>query len=395
MKTSDEAATLLQAVHRIADVVQRHADEAERNRRLSLPVVSALADAGLFRMGLPADLGGLEVSPLTFYRAIEAVAALDGSAGWCAFIGASSAFGGAFLSNEAAEEIYGRDSRVITGGSVAPVGKALVRDGGYVVSGRWPYASGCQHSSWLFAACQVIDGDRVRLTPAGAPEVRLACVPAGSVTILEDTWDVSGLAGTGSHDFTIDGVYVPGGYTLPLGPGMLRGKHYQGALYHSPLVGLLRLPTSAVALGIAQRAVQACMQLVKSKPAVIGTGVLRDQPLIQARMADAVALVNSGREWLHAVLERTWEVTARGPVSPRQRAELLLAALNATRRATEAVQSVYTIAGGSANYRRSSLQRSLRDIQAVTQHVGMAPQQYEEAGRMLLGLDSLQPLLRL
>ena len=167
MKTPDEAATLLQAVHRIADIVQCHADEAERNRRLSPPVVSALADAGLFRMGLPADLGGLEVSPLTFYRAIEAVAALDGSAGWCAFIGASSAFGGAFLSNEAAEEIYGRDSRVITGGSIAPVGKALVRDGGYVVSGRWPYASGCQHSSWLFGACHVIDGDRVRLTPPG------------------------------------------------------------------------------------------------------------------------------------------------------------------------------------------------------------------------------------
>lgn len=129
----------------------------------------------------------------------------------------------------------------------------------------------------------------------------------------------------------------------------LGGYRYQGALYHFPLVGLLRLPTSAVALGIAHGAVQACMQLVQSKPAVIGTGMLRDQPLIQARMADAVALVNSGREWLHAVLERTWEVTARGPVSPHQRAELLLAALNATRRATEAVQSVYTIAGGSAN----------------------------------------------
>src|SRR5262250_2201045 len=172
MKTSDEAATLLQAVHRIADVVLRHADEAERNRRLSPPVVSALADAGLFRMGLPADLGGLEVSPLTFYRAVEAVATLDGSAGWCVFIGASSAFAGAFLSNEAAEEIFGSDSRVVTGGSVAPVGKALVRDGGYVVSGRWPYASGCQHSSWVFTLCNVFVEGELRLTEQGVPEVR-------------------------------------------------------------------------------------------------------------------------------------------------------------------------------------------------------------------------------
>src|SRR5262249_32743920 len=151
MKTSDEAAKLLHAIHGIAGVVQGYADAAERHRRLSRPVVRAIADAGLFRMGLPADLGGLEVSPLTFYRAVEAVATLDGSAGWCVFIGASSAFAGAFLSNEAAEEIYGRDSRVITGGSVAPVGKALVRDGGYLVSGRWPYATRCHPSSFRFS----------------------------------------------------------------------------------------------------------------------------------------------------------------------------------------------------------------------------------------------------
>src|SRR4029453_298474 len=107
-----------------------------------------------------------------------------------------------------------------------------------------------------------------------------------SVTILEDTWDVSGLAGTGSHDFTIDGVYVPEGYTLPLGPGMLRGKHYQGALYRFPLVGLLRLPPSAVALGIAQGAVQACMRLVQSKPTGLWARAARDQPAILARRAE-------------------------------------------------------------------------------------------------------------
>jgi indole-3-acetate monooxygenase len=123
--------------------------------------------------------------------------------------------------------------------------------------------------------------------------------------------------------------------------------------------------------------------------------VLRDNALFQARIAEAVALVSSSRAWLHTVIAQAWDATVTGGfVAPAGRTELLLAALNATSRAAEAVQLVYRLAGGTANYRQSSLQRSLRDIHAVTQHIGMAPQQYEEAGRMLLALEPLQPLLR-
>ena len=129
---------------------------------------------------------------------------------------------------------------------------------------------------------------------------------------------------------------------------------------------------------------------------MIAPGVLRDQPLFQARIAEAVALVASSRAWLHAAIQQAWNTTlSGGSISVAERAELLLAAVNATHRAAEAVQLVYTLAGGSANYRHSSLQRSLRDVHATTQHVGMYPQQYEEAGRMLLGLKPFQPLLRL
>jgi alkylation response protein AidB-like acyl-CoA dehydrogenase len=384
---------LLDSVRALAPVIRDHADEAERNHRLSPPVVRALADAAVFRMGVPRALGGLEVSPLTLYRVVEEAARLDGSTGWCVFIGAAAALTGAFLSDEAAQDILGRDPLVVTAGSVALVGKATVRTGGYVVTGRWPYASGCQHSSWMFGASQVTEGDQKRVTTAGIPEVRLVYVPADRVEIHEETWDVSGLVGTGSHDFSIDGAFAPDGYTWPLGPGMTLGKHYDSPLYRFPLVGLYRLSVSAVALGIAQGAIEAGMEMAQSKPAVVGKGPLRDQPVIQARIAEAMALVSSGRAWLHAAVQEAWDATSKGAVSLRARAELLLAALNATRRAAEAVQVVYTMAGGSANYRRSSLQRSLRDVHAVTQHVGVAPQQWEEAGRMLLGLKPLQPML--
>jgi indole-3-acetate monooxygenase len=392
---TDRTEDLLSAVRAIEPVIRQHADDAERHHRLSPPVMQALARAGLFRMWVPKTLGGLEVSPLTAYQVVEEVARLDGSTGWCVFIGASSAVSGAYVTDLAAEDMFGRDPLGVFGGSIAGIGKAVVQNDGYLVSGRWPYASGCQHCGWLLALCQVIDGDQPRMTPGGAPEMRIVHVPREKVTILDDTWDVSGLVGTGSHDFVVEPVFVPEGYTWQFTPGIPRGKHYQGPLYRFPLVALFRLQASAVALGIAQGAVDAWLALAPSKRAVIAPGVLRDQPLFQARAAEIVALVNSSRAWLHAAIRRAWEVTLNGePASVADRAELLLAAVNATRRAAEAVPLVYGLAGGSANYRRSSFQRSLRDVHAVTQHVGMYPQQYEEAGRMILGLQPFQPLLR-
>jgi alkylation response protein AidB-like acyl-CoA dehydrogenase len=396
MLTPDDTADdLLNAVRTIEPLIRQHADEAESNHRLSRPVVDAMASAGLFRMWVPRTLGGLEVSPLTGYRIVEAVGRIDGSTGWCLFIGFSSAVTGVFLADLAAEDIFGRDPLMVICGSIAGVGKAVVRKDGYVVSGRWPYGSGSQHSRWLMALCQVMEGDQPRMAGGDIPEMRLVYVPADQATILTDTWNVSGLVGTGSHDFVVEPVFVPDAYTWRFAPGNPRGKHYEGPLYGFPLVALLRLPVSAVALGIAQGALEACLALAPSKRAVIAPGVLRDQPVFQARIAEAVAIVASARAWLHAVIQRIWDRTLRGEsVSLAERAELLLAAVNATHRAAETVQLVYTLAGGSANHRHSPLQRALRDVHAATQHIGMWPQQYEEAGRMIMGLPPLQPLLR-
>jgi alkylation response protein AidB-like acyl-CoA dehydrogenase len=202
--TEDTTEGLLNAVRGIEPLIRQHADEAELNHRLSRPVVHAMASAELFRMWVPRTLGGLEVSPLTVYRIIEAVARVDGSTGWCLFIGSSSAVTGVFLADLAAEEIFGRDPLMVICGSIAGVGKAVVRKDGYVVSGRWPYGSGSQHSGWLMALCQVMDGDQPRMAGGDVPEMRLVYVPAEKVTILTDTWNVSGLVGTGSHDFAVE-----------------------------------------------------------------------------------------------------------------------------------------------------------------------------------------------
>jgi alkylation response protein AidB-like acyl-CoA dehydrogenase len=204
---------LLSAVRRLEPLIREHADEAERNRRLSQPVVTALAEAGILRMYTPHTLGGLEVDPLTFYRVVEEIARIDASTAWCVLIASGNAvFSGSCLPDQGAEAVFGQDLHVATAGVVFPFGKAVVRDGGYVVSGRWPFASGCQHCAWVFCCCTIFDGDQMRLTERGDPEVRVLFVPTAQITIV-DTWEVSGLVGTGSHDVEIEQVFVPEEYT--------------------------------------------------------------------------------------------------------------------------------------------------------------------------------------
>jgi alkylation response protein AidB-like acyl-CoA dehydrogenase len=334
------------------------------------------------------------VETLTFYRVVEDIARIEGSTGWCAFIAGCNPLMGAYLADQAAAEVFGRDPQVLTAGVVLPYGKAIVRDGGYVVSGHWSYGSGCQHSAWVFCFCNVFDRGQMRLTASGEPEVRALFVPMAQVNII-DTWEVSGLAGTGSHDVVIDEVFVPGEYTCAFGPGMRpQSTYYQGLLYRYPLYVSFALPIGAVALGIAQGAVDACLELAQAKRPAGTTALLRERSMFQVRLAEAVALVRSARAWLHTAVQQAWEaLQASGEVSFAARANILLAAANATRSAASAVDIVYTAAGATANYRHSPLQRALRDVHAATQHMGTAPQQFESAGRMLLGLQPLQPLI--
>jgi alkylation response protein AidB-like acyl-CoA dehydrogenase len=211
-----------------------------------------------------------------------------------------------------------------------------------------------------------------------------------------DTWDVSGLAATGSHDVVVEAVFVPDAFVWQLRPQVPRGPHFSDPLYRFPFLGFFSWPMAAVALGIAQRAIDeiTAVSLVKTPRQM--TGTLREQPLFQMQLAQAVALVRSARAWLHKVITTVWGQTVGGAeVSVEDRAAFLLAATNATRSAAAAVELAYTAGEGSANYRRSPLQRQMRDIHAVTQHVSTAPKQYVASGRMLLGLPPDNPAILL
>lgn len=385
---------LLKSVNKLEPLIREYADEAERNRHLSQPVVDALAEAGFFRLYTPRTLGGLEVDPLTFTRVVEALARIDGSTAWCVWLASTNPLFVPNLTDTAVEEIFGRTPNVVTAGVIFPHGKAEVQDGGYMVSGRWSYASGVQHCAWIFTLCNVFDGDQMRRTESGEPEVYVVFVPTAQVTIL-DTWQVSGLAGTGSQDVEITQVFVPEKYVCPLNLSpRAHGKHFRIPLYRYPFLVLGFPPIGAIALGIAQGAVDACLDLAQAKRPAGTTDLLRDQPVFQVRLAEAVALVRSARAWLHASIQQACEAQeVRGQVSFAERTDVLLAAANATRSAAAAVDILYTAGGATANYRHSPLQRALRDVHAVTQHWGTAPRQFESAGRMLVGLQPFNPLI--
>lgn len=395
MNIQNQEEMVQRAVESIAPLVVRHADDGERDRRLATPVVDAMAEAGLFRLLTPRALGGLEVPPRVFYRAVEEVSRLDASTGWCLFNCAAGAVQGAFIGDDAAAEIFADDPHVITAGAVFPMGRAEVAPAGYIVSGRWSYASGVHHSRWLRLFCNVYEGGEPRRDSSGVPEVRVALVPTSAATV-HDTWSVSGLAGTGSHDISVDGAPVPASFTFLPRPGAPRGSAYQGPLYRFPFWGVFACPIAAVALGVAQGALDRCLRAPADARRNGRPDPLRDSPRFQGVLGDNVAQHRAARAGLYAAVQACWDAAERGlSASIEARTEMILAAVHATRTSASIVSTLFTEIGGGANYRRDPLQRALRDVHAATLHVGVAPHWLEEGGRMLLGHAPTRPMILL
>jgi alkylation response protein AidB-like acyl-CoA dehydrogenase len=368
----------------LAPRVRAEADRIERERRLTPELVQAMAAAGVFRLLVPRALGGLEVEPTTFVTTVEALAEADGSAGWCAMIAATSAVIAAYLAEDVAREIYGRPD-VVTGGAFAPQGTATVVQGGYRVRGRWAFGSGCESCHWLMGGTVVTDGGRTRALPSGAPDPRLMLFPAGEARVI-DTWTVSGLRGTGSHDFTVEDVFVPAGRSISLVTDRPRAS---GALYAFPVFGLLATGIASVALGIGRRALDEVTTLAGAKTPARGRRLLRERPMIQVRVAEAEAALGSARAFLLETIDAAWTAAGReGAIPLALRARLRLAATASALGAARAVDAAYEAGGASSIYATSALQRCFRDVHALTQHMLVAPATLELVGRVLLGVET-------
>jgi alkylation response protein AidB-like acyl-CoA dehydrogenase len=237
-----DTASFIDAAKAMAPQIQASAEESERTRRLPMPLVEAMARAGLFRLWIPRALGGEETDPMTLVRVIEAISQVDGATGWCLMIGSLYGLFGGCLPAAAAHEIYGRDPLVITGGAFRSAGQAIAVDGGYRVTGRWAFGSGCQHSVWIVGGCRIFDGDQPRFGADGTPAVRILFFPAADCEIL-DTWQSVGLRGTGSHDYAVTDLFVPAARSLSFREPPVQ----TGPLYALPVIALFAAGISSSA----------------------------------------------------------------------------------------------------------------------------------------------------
>ena len=381
MAAKDGAAVVdsLRELH--ADVARR-ADEIEATRHLPSDIADSLVAAGAFKLCVPSEIGGVQATALELVTAIEEMSQADGAAGWCLMISATSGVTAAYLAPEFAREIHG-DPLTVTGGIFAPRGKAVKDGDGYIVSGTWQWASGSSHCQWMKGGCIVHEDGKPRMLRDGVPDIRTMYFPRAAIR-LHDNWFSSGLCGSGSCDMTVENLHVPEGHTL----SMISDKPWcDGPLYRFPLFGLLAIGCGAVALGIARGAIEDIRELAGAKTPTLSRRTLAERAQVQADVAKAEAQVSSARAWLVEEVGKSWEAAARGDAIPlARRSALRLAATHAVDASVRAVDSCYTLGGGTSVYRASPLQRRFRDVHVITQHMMVAAPTYELAGRILLGL---------
>jgi alkylation response protein AidB-like acyl-CoA dehydrogenase len=371
------SAVILERAVALRPLLTERAAEGERLRRLPADVVDALTEADLMRLCLPADYGGPEVDPVTLIDAIAAVAEGDGAAGWCAMIASTTSSLAAFLPVESARHIYG-DPAVVTGGVFAPngTGTSDVVDGvaGFRVTGRWPWGSGTQHCQWVLGGTRCDDDI-----------FRLCWMPAAEVE-FHDTWHSSGMRGSGSLDYSVNGVFVPAVHTTR--PGVTRPV-VDSPLARFPNFSLLAAAVAAVGLGVARHALDELYAVAEAKRPQFASRTLAESSYTQVEIARAEAAWRAARAFLRDELAAAWDDVCSGrKASLERRAGIRLAAVQAASSAVSVADTAYTVAGGTSVYETSPLGRLARDAHVVTQHIQTAPKLNETIGKVLLGIDT-------
>ncbi len=377
---------VLEAVERLRPLLEKFRDDGERERRLPDIVVEAMKNEGLFELWLPKEYGGRETDMLTFITTIEKVSAIDSSAGWVftnVAVGASQA---ALLEEGPAREIFGGGN--LTAGSVMPRGRAIPVDGGYRVTGRWPLASGCYHADWLGGNCIIFEGDAPRMSPTGMPEFTLMCFPASDCTIL-DTWHSTGMRGTGSADIVVEDIFVPQERTFAVFTAQPR---VPGPLFRLGLNVLFLTALTNVGLGIARAAIDDFVEVAKAKTPTLSQTGLGVRPTVHAEVARAEAQLQAARAFMHQVVrEMTAAIASAEHLPDEIEARRRLACLSAAEACEKVVDTMFRLAGTTAIYTGSRLDRCLRDIHTVNQHLAVSPVWWEKTGQYYFGMGLGMP----
>ena len=386
----------------LTPVLAAAAPRIEEARSLTPDVLDAMHGAKIFRMLLPKSLDGAELDLATFFQAICAIAEGDASAAWCLTQNSGCAMSAAYLSPEAAREIFGGARDVLAWGF--PAGgpcRAVPAPGGWKVNGTWGFASGNRHSTWLGGHCQLTDDKGTPLThPDGGPVERTMLFPRAKAKIRDDLWDVVGLRGTGSDTYSVSDLFVPSAHSIvPRATGRDQQgnddgpveaepeRREMGPLYRFTGTNVYQCGFAAVALGIARGMLNAFTALAKKKAPAAATVPLKDDHWVQSRVAISEARLGSSRAWLLQTLQEMGETAARsGRLTFEQRVRLRLAATYAIHEARLVVEDCYADAGATAIFESNPYERRLRDMHAVSQQIQASSAHFQTVGQYFLGI---------
>ena len=376
---------ILDKVRALGPQIRAASATIEAERRLPPPLARSLMEAGVFRMGVPRDYDGFEIDPMGQVRVVEELSRIEGSVGWLSMISSAGSFLAAFLEPAAARRLFGGVESVLAG-QIRPPQRADLVPGGYRVSGTFHFASGSQHASMFVCGCVVHENGEPRLHGRN-PEFRALLVPAAKVKIV-DVWDTTGMRGTGSNDFVVDNIFVP----FEDGTTMLEASHCRRPLYAFP--PLFLVSHCGVPLGIARSTLDFVEELSLRKQWMMPGGkLMRDDSSVQETIAASEAQFGAARSYVYSTLEDLWAtLCAGGKPSPRQRAQYRMSMTYAHQAAKQIISTLYDTAATSSIFRSGRLDRDLRDIMTACQHRVVHLKMYRPAGRLLLGLESEEPL---
>jgi alkylation response protein AidB-like acyl-CoA dehydrogenase len=377
------ASEVLDAARALEPRIRDAAGAIESQRRLPPEIARALMEAGVFRMGVPREYGGSELDPMRQVRVVEELSRIEGSAGWLSMISSAGSFLAAFLKPDVAQRLFGGINSVLAG-QIRPPQRADVVDGGYRVSGTFHFASGCHHASMMACGCIVHENGKPRMHGRN-PEFRVLLVPMSRARIV-DVWDTTGMRGTGSNDIAVENAFVP----FDESPSMFDPPYCPGPLYKFP--PLFLVSHAGVPLGIARSTLDFVEELAGRKETA-PRRLMRDDSTVQETIAWASAHVDAARAYVYATLEDLWETLCSGEKpSPRQRAHYRMMITYSHQAARQAISTLYDLAATSSIFRSGRLDRDMRDILTACQHRVVHLKMYRPAGRLLLGLDSEEPM---
>jgi indole-3-acetate monooxygenase len=379
----DIGATCIARARGLIPLLQAAADRIDAKNELPPDVLDAMFDAGMFKLLLPRAYGGCELKPIHFIQCVEAIAEGDASAAWCMNQGSGCSMAAASMAPDVAREIWGGKHDVVAWGQ-GPGAKAIRTQGGWRVTGTWSFASGSRHATWLGAMCPSFEADGTPMVRPDGKGWERTFMFRRQQAHIDDVWQVMGLRGTGSDNYTVKDLFADDAHALT--------REYEperqqpGALYSFQAMQLYASGFASVALGVSRAMLDAFIALAKTKSQAWSADSLRDNHAVQHIVSYADAAWKAARAGLHKTIGDAWEDVSRtGVLSLEHRMEIRQASTYAIHVARDVAHQIFHEAGSTAIFNKHPFERRLRDVNSVSQQLQGRRTHFESVGLYRLG----------